>query len=517
MLIAFVAATHDIAIDGYYLEALDRKGQARFVGYRVMAYRLALISGAGGIIALSHFLGWLAAMGTAALVLFLLLLYHALFLPTAEKETLPVRRLLSERGGRRVAGIGLAGFLLAVLLYRSRHWPPLGRFLAPLARMGEILSPAAWISLTLFAALLVLLALRHRIRERFLESDSFYANAFLTFLDQKRIGWALAFIVLPIATSLALFFLASPRIGLISFLLVIVFIFIKLNLSLIRRLVAFISHSRLFKNLPSRAPLRVSATILITLLLLVGYVLLLIGVIFFASRYDYRMELLVTDPPTWLEIKGFLTLDETVLLSLAHRLVFLERMVYWFTGWHIFNDYPWLGVGLGNAGFFAIKQTPAIGWASYEVRSILFYWPQLPNTKNFWVRLLAETGLVGFSVFFAWLVTLFNSARLTLKSNKSRLVIFAFMGQLSLIALLGEGFSIDSFAMPYYWVAAGLIAIIAAYHLVDALPLGSRIQGQQVFGTGNHNQDTQRQICLQRNSRGRQLDKADNGGARVQR
>ena len=257
---------------------------------------------------------------------------------------------------------------------------------------------------------------------------------------------------------LALFFLASPRIGLISFLLIIVFIFIKLNLSLLRRLVAFISHSRLFKFLPTQAPLQVSATILITLLLLVGYVILLIGVIFFASRYDYRMELLVTDPPTWLEIKGFLTLDESVLLSLAHRLVFLERMVYWFTGWHIFNDYPWFGVGLGNAGFFALKQTPAIGWASHEVRSILLYWPQLPNTKNLWVRLLAETGLVGFSAFFAWLVTLFNSARLTLQSKKSILVIFAFMGQLSLIALLGEGFSIDSFAMPYYWVAAGLIA-----------------------------------------------------------
>lgn len=196
MLIAFVAASHDIAIDGYYLEALDRKGQARFVGYRVMAYRLALVAGAGGIVALSHFVGWLAAMGTAALVLFLLLLYHALFLPMAEKETLPIRGLLSARGGRRITGIGLAGLLLAVVLYQSRHWPPLGKVLAPLARMGEILSPAAWISLTLFAALLVLLPLRHRIRERFLESDSFYANAFLTFLDQKRIGWALAFIVL---------------------------------------------------------------------------------------------------------------------------------------------------------------------------------------------------------------------------------------------------------------------------------------------------------------------------------
>jgi len=39
---AFLSATHDIAIDGYYMEALDKEGQAKFVGYRVMAYRLAM-------------------------------------------------------------------------------------------------------------------------------------------------------------------------------------------------------------------------------------------------------------------------------------------------------------------------------------------------------------------------------------------------------------------------------------------------------------------------------------------
>jgi PAT family beta-lactamase induction signal transducer AmpG len=196
MVIAFTAATHDIAIDGYYLEALDRKGQAKFVGYRVMAYRLALIAGAGGVITLSHFFGWPAALGAAALVLLLLLLYHAFFLPTAERETLPLKALLSDRSGRRIAGIGLAGLLFAVVLYLGRHWPPLGRLLIPFEPLGKILSPAGWISLTLFAALLVLLALRNRIRKGFLGSDSFYANAFLTFLDQRRIGWALAFIVL---------------------------------------------------------------------------------------------------------------------------------------------------------------------------------------------------------------------------------------------------------------------------------------------------------------------------------
>ena len=36
-----------------------------------------------------------------------------------------------------------------------------------------------------------------------------------------------------------------------------------------------------------------------------------------------------------------------------------------------------------------------------------------------------------------------------------------FAGQLALLAFIGEGFSIDSFAMPYLWVIAGLIAAIA--------------------------------------------------------
>ncbi len=255
-----------------------------------------------------------------------------------------------------------------------------------------------------------------------------------------------------------LFFLTSPRIGLISFFLIGVFIFLKINLAILRRLVAFISLRRWFQRSGGQTPLRIAVTLLTSGLMLAIYALTLKGVIYFASQRDWRLELLVTNPPTWSEIKAILTLQEFVLLYLAHRLAFLERMVYWFTGLHIFNDHPWLGVGLGNAGFFALDQTPSIGWASFEVRALLFRLPQLPNIKSFWVRLFAETGLVGFSVFVTWLVTLFQSARLTMRSQQPNLQMIAFAGQLGLIAFIGEGFSIDSFAMPYFWVAAGLIA-----------------------------------------------------------
>ena len=36
----------------------------------------------------------------------------------------------------------------------------------------------------------------------------------------------------------------------------------------------------------------------------------------------------------------------------------------------------------------------------------------------------------------------------------------AMAGQLSLLAFIGEGFSIDSFAMPYLWIMAGVIAAL---------------------------------------------------------
>jgi hypothetical protein len=224
--------------------------------------------------------------------------------------------------------------------------------------------------------------------------------------------------------------------------------------------VRFISTQSWFQSNPAQVPLRITVTILVSIFLILGYGFLLICIFYFASQRDWRLSILISNPPSLAEIRAILTLNETVLLNLAHRLIFLERMVYWFTGWHVFNDHPWLGVGLGNAGFFALLKTPSIGWASYEIRELLFRLPQLPNIKSFWVRLFAETGLIGFSMFSSWLVLLFRSAQITLGSHKAVLRVLAFSGQLSLIAFIGEGFSIDSFAMPYLWIATGLIAAV---------------------------------------------------------
>ncbi|MEO5733347.1 MAG: MFS transporter [Rubrivivax sp.] len=55
-LMAFASATHDIAADGFYMLALKPSSQAAFVGVRSTFYRVAMISGQGGLVVLA---GWL--------------------------------------------------------------------------------------------------------------------------------------------------------------------------------------------------------------------------------------------------------------------------------------------------------------------------------------------------------------------------------------------------------------------------------------------------------------------------
>jgi MFS transporter, PAT family, beta-lactamase induction signal transducer AmpG len=95
---AFLAATNDIAIDAFYLAGLpDRKAQTAFSGYRIFAYRIAIIYVRAGLIWLvafvaSHFAGgslhvaWACGFAAAALTMAALALFHARRLPVVESN-----------------------------------------------------------------------------------------------------------------------------------------------------------------------------------------------------------------------------------------------------------------------------------------------------------------------------------------------------------------------------------------------------------------------------------------------
>jgi O-antigen ligase len=179
------------------------------------------------------------------------------------------------------------------------------------------------------------------------------------------------------------------------------------------------------------------------------------GYVVIASRWDDRYQLLLSEAN--LALDSLFPLTEDSIIAFSDRLAFSERVVYWYGGWHVFSDYPF-GVGLGNAGFYMVDRMNGQGLESQEIRNLVYRANYLPNSKNLWTRLLSETGFLGFAVFLVWLIVLWRSAARTRKSESQLLRTVGLAGQLFLMAYLVEGLSMDSFAMPYQWLMAGLIS-----------------------------------------------------------
>ncbi len=208
----------------------------------------------------------------------------------------------------------------------------------------------------------------------------------------------------------------------------------------------------------ARAPRARALRAGLSLLVLMACALLFVGIVFGLALLDPRLE------PVFQfgEQVASGEWSQGGVLMLAHRLNFAERAVYWQMGWRVFERHPLLGVGLGNSGAFALQEMSHWAWEFVEVRRILFVESFLPNIKNLWIRLLAETGVVGTVFFVTWLMLQWRASR-ALRADPQRLPrMLGLAGQLSLIALLVEGFSVDSFAMPYAWVALGILTAASA-------------------------------------------------------
>lgn len=201
LLVAILSATHDMAIDGYYLEALDPRGQSAFVGYRAMAYRFAGMLVGGPLLIVAGSAGWTGAWIVTAGVMVALTLLHAFGLPRVERRRRPGAELLgatlrSPWPWLAFAGAGLAVAVALAPADASGRSPGSRVFdaVAGLPVLGAI-SLAEWVSLVLLLSLVGLLARLPWLRARLAGRESAYATAFVDFLDQPRVAWILAFIV----------------------------------------------------------------------------------------------------------------------------------------------------------------------------------------------------------------------------------------------------------------------------------------------------------------------------------
>jgi hypothetical protein len=158
----------------------------------------------------------------------------------------------------------------------------------------------------------------------------------------------------------------------------------------------------------------------------------------------------------------FRRLWETSADTISEYLVDINagaRSAYAIGAMAAFDEYPLAGVGLGASGFYIYQNLP--DWTLTTVPEIA---RQLdpgnklyPNPKNIYVRLLAETGLIGFVLFLVFQLGVLGDALNALRGTG----LFRMLGIAGLFAWLAislYNFTQDSLATPNIWLIPGILA-----------------------------------------------------------
>jgi O-antigen ligase len=90
---------------------------------------------------------------------------------------------------------------------------------------------------------------------------------------------------------------------------------------------------------------------------------------------------------TFGDVRGVVPTPETWAL--------IERLAHWQVAWEMFADHPWLGVGIGNYA------------AAYPSYALPFWEDPLGHAHNYYLNILAETGLAGLAAYLALVVGTF--------------------------------------------------------------------------------------------------------------
>ncbi|HVR00833.1 MAG TPA: MFS transporter [Polyangia bacterium] len=101
-LLAVVHATHDIACDGFYIQALEDRDQALYSGVRTAAFRVAMIVGSSVLVYLAGRTSWVLGFSAAGLLMLATALVNAALLPRPASRA-PAGGELGKPGAKAVA------------------------------------------------------------------------------------------------------------------------------------------------------------------------------------------------------------------------------------------------------------------------------------------------------------------------------------------------------------------------------------------------------------------------------
>ncbi len=141
------------------------------------------------------------------------------------------------------------------------------------------------------------------------------------------------------------------------------------------------------------------------------------------------------------------------------------RAAYIWGAMGAYIEHPWTGVGLGASGFYIYSHLP--DWSMTTVPEIA---RQLspentlyPNPKNLYVRLLAETGLIGFFLFIAFQFSLLGEAATALRQITVLGKYIGIAAVFTWLALVFYNMTQDSLAIPDLWINLGILVGMSAF------------------------------------------------------
>lgn len=122
---------------------------------------------------------------------------------------------------------------------------------------------------------------------------------------------------------------------------------------------------------------------------------------------------------------------------------------------------PWTGVGLGASGLYMYDYLPDFSKTSlFEIaRQLDPSSNAIPNPKSMYVRLVAETGVLGMALFLAFMLSMLGDMRALMRSSLPR--IFGLAGLFTWIAVFLYNSTQDSLATPNLWINLGILIGLA--------------------------------------------------------
>lgn len=195
---------------------------------------------------------------------------------------------------------------------------------------------------------------------------------------------------------------------------------------------------------PFRSAGRRGLWLRVVILLLV--LLLLVGAGWWFNRLDYFSSLWNTD------LSGG-------LVDYLDNVAAGARYAYSVAGFNIYSMHPWLGVGLGGSSFYLFDQLP--DWSLVDSEEIAQQLSPdsylMPNVRNMYARFLSETGIIGFWLYLAFMLSILGGIRKMFLSGQTSLVFVAVGGMTAWSAIALRQLTLSTLTSPVIWTMIGIM------------------------------------------------------------